>query len=163
MKRIILTAVIATIFGNFQINAQNSNSVSSTKKIDTTKLLEKRCQRLEAQLSLDEATAAKFTPLYKEYVLALKAVHPARCKRDSQKQCSDKDKIARIEKRFDTQQKMLDTQKKYFEKFKKILNARQLETLFCRQNKHFTGKNYGKHNTQCNKVNRYKKHTNCNR
>ena len=43
---------------------------------------------------------------------------------------TDEQIIQDMKDRFAAQQKMLDTKTKYFDKFQKILNARQLEKLF---------------------------------
>ena len=155
-KTIFLVAALALIVGNTQLVAQNTTEATCKNKANVAEMLDKRCNRLVVALSLDETTAAKFTPLYREYVLALKNTHPTQCKRNTKEQCTDAERIAKIEKRFEVRQEMLNVQKKYFNEFKKILNARQLETLFSAKGKNYGGKHCGnahgtRHQSHCNK------------
>lgn len=131
-KRFILAFAVVALMGNTQLFAQETRTINRERKIDMNELLEKRIQRMENQLALDEATAAKFAPLYKEYMNALRQCHPAVERGERCAECTDAERTARIERRMDCRQKMLDTQKKYYKEFKKILNARQLEMVFGR-------------------------------
>lgn len=165
-KRIALIVLMATILTNVQVIANNVKEDNTSKRLKRTELLNKRCQRMESQLALDENTAAKFTPLYKEYLSSLRSCHSGNCKIEKKGQPSDADRLARMEKNFESRQKMLDTQKKYFNEFKKILNARQLETLFCSHRKEISRRNYNKnnrHQTNCHSRSAQKRQADCRR
>ena len=134
--RILLSMVVAAVISCGSIAAQDTKSANSRKDLNPEELMEKRIQRLQNKLELDEATAAKFTPLYKEYMKEMRACHPRRgeFKRGANVKDSESDKD--IEKRLECRQKMLDTQKKYYKEFKGILNPSQMEILF-NQSKNF--------------------------
>lgn len=163
-RKIILAFAVFALMGNVQLFAQNTNEVNKNKKIDMNALMEKRVQRMQEQLALDEATAAKFAPLYKEYMNALVQCRPATAKRERGAQCTDADRTKCIEMRMDCQEKMVDTQKEYYNKFKKFLNARQLEMVFNNHHRMYSGAkgNYGRRGYDCHK-NAHKKHTQCDR
>ena len=146
--RIFLSMVAAAIISCGTLSAQNAQTRTERRNMNPEELMEKRIQRLESQMSLDDATAAKFAPVYKEYMKELKACHPSRSECKRRGEMTDADRTQCIEKRFDCRERMLDVQKKYYKKFKGFLNARQLECLFdkssvaahrhgkCDQNRH---------------------------
>ena len=163
-RRFLLVAAIAVVFGNIHVMAQETQNDNSKKEIKMNELIDQHCHRLESQLALDDKTAAKFTPLYKEYMQSLRTCHPASCQRNQKGQLSDAERIARLEKSFKTRQLLLDTQTKYYKEFKKILNARQLEVLFRLHHKQSAGRHYDKGNYrhyQCDGRNPHKRHGDC--
>lgn len=159
-KKILLAMAVVAFLGNVQVFAQNTTDATSKVKFDMNELMDKRCNRMVSELSLDDATAAKFTPLYREYMNELRANHTNAVRCNKKGQCSDAERLECMENGFNMRQKMLDTQKKYYDKFKKILNARQLETMFCRQGhhggRHFSG-DYKKF-AQSDKYKMYRNH-----
>ena len=146
-KGLFMAMAFIAFIGMVTATAQNTNDNASKKRITREELVEKRIQRMQCQLKMDDATTAKFTPLYKEYLRELGNCHKtAGVSFDRKKVCTDSERINRMEKRFECRQKMLDTQKEYFGKFKKILNAQQLETLFSNHGKADAFKKYRKFN-----------------
>lgn len=93
--------------------------------------MDMQATRMGKQLMLDDSKLAQFTTLYKEYLTALKDCRPTP-EGEKVKPCERTDAQIQqeIEKGFEMRQKVLDTQKKYYNSFKKILNARQLEKVF---------------------------------
>lgn len=89
--------------------------------------IEKRVGMMQKKLMLDDATAAKFAPIYKEYLQAKIAARPT-CKRE--KNPTDAQIKENMEKCFDAQQKSLDVEKKYFKKLSSVLSGRQLQVVF---------------------------------
>ena len=165
-KRIALIVLTAIILTNVQVIANNVKEGNNSKQLKRSELIDKRCQRMESQLALDEKTAAKFTPLYKEYLNSLRSCHSSNCRLGKNSQPTDADRIARMERNFETRQMMLDTQKKYFNEFKKILNARQLETLFCAHHKQISRRNYhgnNRHQSNCHSRSAQKRQSDCRR
>lgn len=159
--------VVAAIISCGNLSAQSPQSTTPRKQINPEELMEKRIQLLQDKLALDEATAAKFTPLYKEYMKEMRACHFNRgeFKRDTNMSDSEREKC--IERGLECKQKMLDTQEKYYKQFKGILNARQLEILFSRSKDfHRNGKcaqKRHKHNfTNCNDYGQYHHQEHCN-
>lgn len=98
--------------------------------------LEKRVLKMQKELMLDEAAAAKFAPVYKEYLLEMSKCRPA-VERGGN--LTDAQIKKNIEARMDARQKALDVEKKYYGKLSKILNAKQLQKVFG-EKKDFPGK-----------------------
>ncbi|WP_418552029.1 hypothetical protein [Prevotella sp.] len=129
MKKIFMTLAIACM-AVMPIMAQN-NKVAK-QQLTPEQRTEHKANVLSDRMMLDDATKAKFVPMYKEYLNELNNVCPV--KMDMGKTCSElteKEISERIEKRFEMKQKRLDIQKKYYKKFKSVLNARQLQQIFC--------------------------------
>lgn len=138
MKKMLFTLAFAAISCT-TLFAQNMPEPQKKQRKPVT--IEKQVNRMANQLMLDDATAAKFAPLYKEYLESLKSCcgqscckKAAACPKENATP-TDKEIEARIEKRFEMQQQRLDIQKKYYDKFKKILNAKQLEKVFAPKHK----------------------------
>ena len=91
--------------------------------------IEKRAERMQKKLMLDDATAAKFAPVYKEYLKAMAECRPtcAKCENPTDAQIKEN-----IGKRIDAQQKALEVEKKYYKKLSSILSGRQLQVIFCK-------------------------------
>lgn len=89
--------------------------------------IEKRVECMQKKLMLDDATAAKFAPIYKEYLLAKQAARPTCEKCDNATDAQIKENM---EKCLDAQQKVLDVEKKYFKKLSSVLSGRQLQVVF---------------------------------
>ena len=79
---------------------------------------------------MDDETAAKFAPLYKEYMEEMKTCCTKPEGKQKKADRTDEQILQDMKDRFAAQKKMLDTKEKYFGKFQKILNARQVEKLF---------------------------------
>ena len=94
--------------------------------------IEKRVQRMQKKLMLDDATVAKFAPIYKEYLQEKFAARPVCKKCDNPTDAQIKENIG---KRIDAQQKALDIEKKYYKKLSSVLSGRQLQQIFCKDNK----------------------------
>lgn len=138
--RLFSTLILAVCLGcgsmMAQQNAPQKTCPAKSEKPCKAKLtpeqrMDMQASRMGKQLMLDDTKLAQFTTLYKEYLTALKNCRPA--PEDKKvKSCERTDAQIQqdIEKRFEVRQKVLDTQKKYYNSFKKILNARQLEKVF---------------------------------
>lgn len=136
MKTRLMTLVVmmAVSMGSFGLMAQDTSDAPAQKRTKQRptpeQMMDRRVKMMEKKLVMDDATAAKFTPLYKEYLQAMKDCRPAVCKRDKKAELTDAEIEKAIQDRFDARQKALDVQKKYFKKFKEVLNAKQLEKVF---------------------------------
>ncbi len=91
--------------------------------------IEKRVAMMQRKLMLDDATAAKFAPIYKEYLQAMaENCKPCgKCENPTDTQIKEN-----IAKRIDAQQKALDIEEKYFKKLSTVLSGRQLQKVFCK-------------------------------
>lgn len=137
--RLFSTLILAACLGCGSMMAQNApQKTCSAKagkencaKMTPEQRMDMQATRMGKQLMLDDSKLAQFTTLYKEYLTALKNCRPAP-EGEKVKPCERTDAQIQqeIEKGFEIRQKVLDTQKKYYNSFKKILNARQLEKVF---------------------------------
>ncbi len=120
--RLWLLAMLLTF--TFAATAQNGNG---NGKRNPEQRIEKHLKRMQNSLMLDDAAAAKFAPIYKEYLL-----EKANCRPDivRGKNLSDEQIKKNIEARMDNRQKALDIDRKYYGKLSKILNAKQLNVIF---------------------------------
>ena len=140
-NRLFITVMMAAIFSCGNMLAQNAQAPPPRKQLTPEQLQEMQINRMQKCLMLDDETAAKFAPLYKEYLEALKA-----CRTDMKQEKPQQPKTDRtdaeikkqLEERLAQQKKIVETKQTYLAKFEKILNARQLEKLFAapRHNKH---------------------------
>ena len=129
-----LVVMIAVSMGSFSMMAQNTQDAPAQKRAKQRptpeQMMDKHVKMMEKKLVMDDATAAKFAPLYKEYLQAMKDCRPVVDKETKKAEMTDTDIEKAIQDRFDARQKALDVQKKYFKKFKEILNAKQLQKVF---------------------------------
>jgi hypothetical protein len=110
-----------------------SAMAQEAKKCPTPEQKIERCAaRMQEKLMLNDATAAKFAPIYKEYLAALAACKPAcdKCENPTDEQIKKN-----IQNCLDAQQKKIEIEKKYFKKLSPILSGRQLRVVFCKNNK----------------------------
>lgn len=136
-SRILSTLVIAAICCSSSVFAQPDSKAPQRKQLTQEERIEMRIERMERELMLDDKTSEKFASLYKEYIEAMKQCRPD-CKKEMKKgecpkrnEMTDEDLCKRMEACFAMQKKAIETKETYYNKFKKILNARQLEKLFC--------------------------------
>lgn len=124
-RLLLLVATIALTCGS--LVAQNTKE---EKRVTEEQRIEKKVQRIQEMLCLDDETSAKFAPMYKAYTQEMKACHKAPDPNIKKEGRTDEQIKERMKGHFEMRQKMLDTQEKYFNEFQKILNARQLEKIF---------------------------------
>ena len=142
MKAKFLMILAAVVMISSAVCAQEKKQAPTPEQ-----RIEKRVERMQKRLMLDDATAAKFAPIYKEYLQAKFAARPVCNKCDNPTDAQIKENIA---KRLDAQEKAVDVEKKYYKKLSSILSGRQLQQIFCKDNKKAAwGKNkkapFGKH------------------
>ena len=88
------------------------------------------------ELMLDDATTAKFAPLYQKYLGDLEACQK-HCReaygpknKDQKTQLTDAQIEKRIEGRFAQAHQILNIREKYYREFKKFLNPRQIQKMY---------------------------------
>ncbi len=139
MKKIFIIAALVLVCGNMLFAQEKKQKMSPEQR------REMFVYKMQQKLMLDDATAAKFVPLYKEYLQAMAECRPAcgKCENPSDEQIKEK-----IAKRLDAREKAIDVEKKYFKKFSAILNGRQLQEIFCFDKKESfkkgAGRSFGK-------------------
>lgn len=119
----LLLVVGGTVFAQ-------EKQVKKCAKYTPEQRMEMKIKHLQNVLCLDDKTTSKFAPLYKEYIQELRSCGAKPEAKQKKADRTDEQILQDMKNRFAAQQKMLDTKEKYFNKFQKILNARQLEKLF---------------------------------
>ena len=119
--RIVLMALVVAFTSYATAQEKKAPKMTEEQKVEF------RVAKMQKSLGLDEATAAKFAPLYKEYLQALAKCRPE-LKRG--KELTDEQVKENIEARIDAKKKAAKVEKKYYGKFSKILDAKQLQKLF---------------------------------
>ena len=132
MKKMFLGVAFA-LAALMPVNAQRN---AKAQNISPEQAIEMRTNRMAKRLMLDDATTAKFAPIYKEYLTELQECtkncpNAANCPANGQKcaAMTDADIEKCIEQRFDMQQKKLDIRKNYYKKLKSVLNMKQMQAL----------------------------------
>lgn len=128
-KRLFTALMMATMMSCGIILAQPGQK---EKKLTPEQRIEMQVKKAQKRLLLDEETAAKFAPLYKEYLEAMKQCKPApkQLQKGEKKELTDAEIDQMMQDRFAARKKLVETQETYYKKFKKILNIRQVEVLF---------------------------------
>ncbi len=118
------------------IFAQEAPENQKKQQPTPEQLIEQQVGRMERQLLLDEETAAKFAPIYKEYLEALAQCRPTTPDKDKgkpqpgKKEMNDNELDKMMQTRFETEKKRIEIQETYYAKFKSILTIRQVEKIF---------------------------------
>lgn len=128
MNRLFVTMTLAALLCSGNVMARNPQKPEK-RELTPAERMDASLKRLEGRLMLDEETAAKFAPLYKKYLEALRNCRPECPKEKGQKECTDAEIEKRLEEHIACERKRLDVQEEYLQKFKKILNARQLQAV----------------------------------
>ncbi len=124
MKAKFLTIIAAALIASSTLIAQEKRQAPTPEQ-----RIEKRTERMQKRLMLDDATAAKFAPIYKEYLKA-KADCRTKCKKcENPTDAQIKENIAA---RLEAQKKAIEVEQKYYKKLSSILSGRQLQQIFCK-------------------------------
>lgn len=137
MKKILAFA-FAALFAASQLMAQPPHRMDGQhhpqgdhKHMDPSVFLQKAAERIATELSLDEATKAKFIPVYKEYKMEMmKITRQNRKSPVNGTVVSEEDLEARIKANFDNSRKMLDIRETYYNKFHTFMSARQILKVY---------------------------------
>jgi len=131
-KLFILAAMLMciTVAATAQPQAQPQQERTPEEK------MQNRAENMAAKLLLSDQDAAKFVPVYMEYLKDFKAVNekykPNRPKdADGQKvKMTDKDIEAQLRAQLAKSQEILDVRKAYLDKYLKVISARQVRELY---------------------------------
>lgn len=126
-----MAALLST---NMMAQPAANNQDKKQQRPTPEQMLEHQTKAMQQRLLLDEQKGAEFASLYKEYKKALQDCRPAP-KQGKQKELTDAEIEQCIEASFTTEKKIIETKESYYKKFKKILNARQLNVIFGPKNK----------------------------
>lgn len=143
MKRKVMYLMLALLIGGqMSVLAQNQLKKNDKRKYTPEQLMEQQTNQMTEALMLDDATAAKFVPVYKKY---LKELNDCRMKYRKPKNAqpaaagteltpkplpTDEEVEKMITDRFEKCRLILDIREKYYKEFKKILSPRQILKVY---------------------------------
>ena len=146
MKTRIVYLFIALLVAGSQVSLFAQQQADRTKKkprFTPEQMMEMQTNRIVKALALDDATTAKFTPVYTQYLKDLRECRAEAWKQMKQDKAeagkqpgakkemlTDAEVEQRIKDRFAHSRKMLDIREKYYKEFKKILTPRQLQKIY---------------------------------
>jgi len=135
MKKMIFLIAMA-ITATMPMMAQQQQNVQKKQKETRQRLSPEQMQQMRIKhlindLALDDATAAKFTEIYKDYSKEMGNIRKSyHAKGDKKKELTDAEIDAQTKTRFQQSRKIIDVREKYYERFRKVLTARQTKKIF---------------------------------
>ncbi len=149
--RKFFTVCIALLIGSQVALFAQETKKPERKRPTQEQMLQMQCNHIIKALALDDATAAKFAPVYKKYMEALRSVRKMGQPEKAQKKAGgdnvEKDKNlknrpvpkplptdaeveAAIKARFAQSRKMLDIREQYYNEFRKFLSPKQIQKMY---------------------------------
>lgn len=128
-KFFFVCAMSMLLCSNMIAQPAANNNDKKQQRPTPEQMLDHQAKAMQQRLLLDEQKAAEFAPLYKEYLKALQECRTVQ-KQDKKQELTDAEIEQRIENGFAAEKKVITTKETYFKKFKKILNAKQLDLVF---------------------------------
>lgn len=141
MKTRKFLMVLVAIFMGSQVAlfAQGKQDAKPERRqFNREQMQEMQCNQIIKALALDDATAAKFTPVYKKYMEEMRstrAMNSRKNKTVADKQTpkpvpTDAEVEQAIKERFAQSRKMLDIREKYYNEFRKFLSPKQIQKMY---------------------------------
>lgn len=131
-KTIMIIAAVMVQAAAMATGQTHDCDMQEKAKAGQEERLEEHTKFVVGMLNLDDAAAAKFTPVYKEYIKEKRALRTA----GMVKRSGHKDKITEAEaakivkERLQLSRKLLDVREKYYAKFSKIITAVQVKKIY---------------------------------
>lgn len=111
------------------------------RQFNKEQMLEIQCNQIIKGLALDDATTAKFIPVYKQYMEEMRATrHMGAYRNIANRTAADKQtpkplptdaEVEQVIKaRFAQSRKILDVREKYYNEFRKFLSPKQIQKMY---------------------------------
>ena len=133
MKKIFLATMVAVMTLATGMAANQSMEMCAQGNTKCKKVsIEKRVERMQQQLMLNDKQATKFADIYTEYLKALENERPKLDAKPGKKgeRISDKDMQKTQTDRLEFQKKRAEINAKYYNRLSDVLNVQQLEKVF---------------------------------
>lgn len=145
MKFIYVVLAALLIGGQMTLSAQNKDNKERKQRPTQEQMMQMQTNQMVKTLMLDDATAAKFTPVYEKYLKELRECRmmnrkpktekaqgtSATDKKDTPRPAMTDEQIATMLKnQFTQSRKMLDIREKYYNEFSKILSQKQIMKIY---------------------------------
>lgn len=147
MKTKFIYVILAVLLMGSQmtLSAQNTDNKQKKQRPTPEQMVQMQTKQIVNTLMLDDATAAKFTPVYEKYLKELREcrmmTHKARTEKTKaqgtdanakkERPSMTDDEIATmLRNQFTQSRKMLDIREKYYNEFSKILSQKQILKIY---------------------------------
>ena len=145
MKTKFIYVIMAVLLMGSQLtlSAQNTDNKQKKQRPTPEQMVQMQTKQIVKTLMLDDATAAKFTPVYEKYLKELREcrmmTHKARTEKtkgqgtDAKKErpsMTDDEIATMLRNQFTQSRKMLDVREKYYNEFSKILSQKQILKIY---------------------------------
>lgn len=147
MKMKFMYVILAALLMGSQLtlSAQNKENKERKQRPTQEQMIQRQTNQMVKTLMLDDATAAKFVPVYESYLKEMRECRmmnrtpraermqgtQANAQKDGQKPVMSDEEIAKmIKNQFAQSRKMLDIREKYYNEFSKILSQKQIMKLY---------------------------------
>ena len=139
--KFIYVILAALLIGSQTISAQNKDNKTNKQRPTPEQMIQRQANQMVTTLMLDDATAAKFTPVYEKYLKDLsecRMMNRRERPRNNNAEATPATKPvltdAEIEKQIKDQfaqsRKILDVREKYYDEFRKILSPKQIMKIY---------------------------------
>ena len=132
------------IGGQFSLSAQNQVNKDKRQRHTPEQFMERQTNQMVNTLMLDDAAAARFVPVYQNYLKELRECrmmnrrHPSSGQGTEQKGMkpqpkpvlTDAEVERQIKGRFAQSRRILDVREKYYNEFRKILSPKQIMKIY---------------------------------
>ena len=145
MKFIYVVLVALLLGSQMTLSAQNRDNKEKKQRPTQEQMMQMQTNKIVKTLMLDDATAAKFTPVYEKYLKELRECrmmnHKPRAEKAQGTSATDKKDAPRpvmtdeqiatmLRNQFAQSRKMLDIREKYYNEFSKILSQKQIMKIY---------------------------------
>ncbi len=130
MKTRILLLLSMAFFFVGSLSAQETKGKTPEQRPQRPDFKEFQLKQVLNALMLDDKTAAKFTPVYKDYQKEMEECRIPPMKRPRNVEMTDDEIAKEIEQQFAQGRKVIDVKEKYYKKFKKILTMKQIRKIY---------------------------------
>ena len=144
MRTKFFLMVLAAIVMGSQVTLfaqEKKETKSERRQFNKEQMLEIQCNQIIKGLALDDATATKFIPVYKQYMEEMQATrHMGVCRNVANRTAADKqipkpvptdaEVEQAIKARFAQSRKILDIREEYYNEFRKFLSPKQIQKMY---------------------------------
>ena len=134
MKKYLFMVMIAVMMlsGSTTVNAQVAQNGKERVHLTVDQIIQKRTEKMVQTLMLDDATSAKFIPVYSQYLkekMDCRVIKPKHMGMDVNAK-TDAEIDQMIQENFAQSHKILDIREKYYAKFRKFLTPKQIMKIY---------------------------------
>lgn len=144
IKFIYVILAVLLMGSQMTLSAQNTDNKEKKQRPTPQQMVQMQTNQMVKILMLDDATAAKFTPVYEKYLKELRECREMNHKSRTAKAKQGTDANAKQERpsmtddeiatmlrnQFTQSRKMLDVREKYYNEFSKILSQKQILKIY---------------------------------